>query len=109
MTTKIVYQIDVKNPTYDKKKFYLGVTETPFKEHLGNHTQESNTLNTEITWSNQNIYGNSKMLIYQLLNGVFKTPIYTIKNLNWVMLVIIKANCYQKVLKGINTVREAML
>ena len=40
LTRKIVYRADVKNLTNDEKKFYLGVTETPFKERFGNHTQD---------------------------------------------------------------------
>ena len=32
-----MYRADVKNLTNDEKKFYLGVTETPFKERFGNH------------------------------------------------------------------------
>ena len=35
-----MYRADVKNLTNDEKKFYLGVTETPFKERFGNHTQD---------------------------------------------------------------------
>ena len=40
LTLKIVYRADVKNVTNDEKKFYLGVTETPFKERFGNHTRD---------------------------------------------------------------------
>ena len=40
LTSKIVYRADVKNVTNDEKKFYLGVTETPFKERFGNHTRD---------------------------------------------------------------------
>ena len=40
LTPKIVYRSDVKNLTNDEKKFYLGVTETPFKESFGNHTRD---------------------------------------------------------------------
>ena len=40
LTLKIVYRADVKNLTFDEKKFYLGVTETPFKERFGNHTRD---------------------------------------------------------------------
>ena len=32
LTLKIVYRGDVTNPTNDKRKFYVGVTETSFKE-----------------------------------------------------------------------------
>ena len=38
LTRKILYRADVKNLTNDENKFYLGVTETPFKERFGNHT-----------------------------------------------------------------------
>ena len=37
---KIVYRADVKYLTNDEKTFYLGVTETPFKERFGNHTRD---------------------------------------------------------------------
>ena len=37
---KIVYQADVRNDTNDEKKFYLGVSETPFKERFRNHKKE---------------------------------------------------------------------
>ena len=40
LTPKIVYRADVKNLTNDEKKFYLGVTETTFKERFGNHTRD---------------------------------------------------------------------
>ena len=40
LTPKIVYRADVKNLTNDEKRFYLGVTETPFKERFGNHTRD---------------------------------------------------------------------
>ena len=40
LTPKIVYRADVKNLINDEKKFYLGVTETPFKERFGNHTRD---------------------------------------------------------------------
>ena len=40
MTPKIVYQADVRNDTNDEKKFYLGVSETPFKERFRNHKKE---------------------------------------------------------------------
>ena len=32
LTCKIVYHADVRNDTNYEKKFYLGVSETPFKE-----------------------------------------------------------------------------
>ena len=40
LTSKIVYQADVRTDTNDKKKFYLGVSETPFKERFRNHKKE---------------------------------------------------------------------
>ena len=40
LTQKIVYRVNEKNVTYDENKFYLGVTETPFKECSSNHTQD---------------------------------------------------------------------
>ena len=40
LTPKIVYRADVKNLANDEKKFYLGVTETAFKECFGNHTRD---------------------------------------------------------------------
>ena len=60
------------NPINGEKWVYFGVTETSFKERFGHHTREtSNTPNEEIALSYQNVYGNSKMLIYyQLLNEV---------------------------------------
>ena len=36
----MVYQADVKNLANDGKKFYLGVTQTPFKERFGNHMRD---------------------------------------------------------------------
>ena len=36
----MVYQADVKNLANDGKKFYLGVTQTPFKECFGNHMRD---------------------------------------------------------------------
>ena len=40
MTPKIVYQTDVRNDTNDERKFYLGVSEAPFKERFRNHKKE---------------------------------------------------------------------
>ena len=37
------------------------------------------------------------------------TLIYAIKTLNWLILAVIKVNCYEKVLKGINTARQVIL
>ena len=36
LSAKIVYQADVRNDTIDRKKFYLGVSEKPFKERFRN-------------------------------------------------------------------------
>ena len=48
---KKVYQADAKNLTNDEKKFYLEVTETPFKERFGNHMQDfkHTKYNTELS------------------------------------------------------------
>ena len=35
-----MYKADVKNLINDEKKFYLRVTETPFKKRFGNHTRD---------------------------------------------------------------------
>ena len=40
LTPKIVYRADVVNNTNDEQKFYLRVSETPFKERFRNHTKE---------------------------------------------------------------------
>ena len=40
LTPKIVYQADVRNNTNDEKKFCLGVSEIPLKEHFRNHKKE---------------------------------------------------------------------
>ena len=48
---KKVYQADAKHLTNDEKKFYLEVTETPFKERFGNHMQDfkHTKYNTELS------------------------------------------------------------
>ena len=38
-----MYQVDVKRPTNDEKKFYLGVTETLFKKRFGDRTRDFNS------------------------------------------------------------------
>ena len=43
LTPKIVYQADVQNDTNDEKKFYLGVSETPFKQQFRNHKKYQNS------------------------------------------------------------------
>ena len=40
LAPNIVYQADIRNDTNDEKKFYLGVSETPFKEPFRNHKRE---------------------------------------------------------------------
>ena len=40
LSPKIVYRADVKNLTNNKKMFYLGVPQTPFKERFGNGTRD---------------------------------------------------------------------
>ena len=40
LTPKIVYQANARNDTNDEKKFYLGFSETPFKECFRNHKNE---------------------------------------------------------------------
>ena len=49
LTPKIVYRADVKDLTNDEKNFYLGVTETPFKERFATTRGTSNTPYTEIS------------------------------------------------------------
>ena len=39
-TPKIVYKAGVRNDTYDEKKIYLGVSETPFRDPLRNYKKE---------------------------------------------------------------------
>ena len=71
LTPKIAYQADVKNLTKDEKCFTLELQKYPLKKVLVTTHKTSNTPNTEIALSYQNIYGNSKMLIYhQLLSRV---------------------------------------
>ena len=54
-----------------RKSFALELQEHPLKNVSAVTCETSNTSNTEIALNYQNIYGNSKMLIYyQLLNGV---------------------------------------
>ena len=40
LSTKTIYQADVENDTNSESKFYFGLTETPFKDRLGNHTRD---------------------------------------------------------------------
>ena len=100
---------------------YLGVTEKPFKECFGNHTLDFKTPEIQnLTY--QNMYGNSKMLIYhQLLNGVLLQKLclsekfYIIKSLNKHNLLskkfeLVNTCCHQSklLLKRTNTLREVI-
>lgn len=40
LTPKVVYRATVENNANDEKKFYFGVSETPFKERFRNHKKE---------------------------------------------------------------------
>ena len=40
LTPKFVYQADVCNDTYDERKLYLGLLETPFRERCRNEKRE---------------------------------------------------------------------
>ena len=42
LTAKTVYRANVEKDINDKKKFYFGVSETPFKERFRNHKKEFN-------------------------------------------------------------------
>ena len=42
LTPKIIYRANVENYTNDEKKFYYGVSETPFKERFRNHKRDFN-------------------------------------------------------------------
>ena len=85
-----MYLTSVNNLTNDEKKFQLGVEETLFKARFCNHTQDFKHPKYKKTLSYQNIYWNSKMVIYhQLINGVllkhnssFRLKFYLIKSLN---------------------------
>ena len=68
---------DVKNLTNDEKKFPLELQKHPLKKVSVTTRETSNTSKTDIAQNYQNIYGNSKMLIYhQLLNGVLLQKCY---------------------------------
>ena len=129
-----MYRADVNNLTNDEKRFYLGVTETPFKERFGNHTRDfkhfkyrNSTELSKYLWELKDAHI-SPVMEWSILTKVLSkiqlnfcklclsekfyiinhgmTLIYSIKNLNWLILVYIKVNCYWKVLKRIDTVRE---
>ena len=58
LTPMIVYQADVQNITNDERKFYLGVSQTPFKELFRNHKKNLLIINIGMARNCQNIYGN---------------------------------------------------
>ena len=117
-----MYRADVKNLTNDEKKFYLRVTETPFKERFGNHTRDlkhpkySNStevlkyvwelkdanISPVIEWSIVTKVLSKTQLNFWIL--CLSEKFYRIKtlndttllkkNLNWLILVVIKVNCY---------------
>ena len=53
LTPQVIYQADVTNDTDDTCKFYIGLTETPFKERYRNHkcsfTNDQHKNNTELS------------------------------------------------------------
>ena len=58
LTPMIVYQADVQNNTNDERKFYLGVSQTPFKELFRNHKKNLLIISIGMARNCQNIYGN---------------------------------------------------
>ena len=58
LTLKIVYRANVENDINNQKKFYFGVSETPFKECFRNHIKEFNLPNTKIAPNCPNTSGN---------------------------------------------------
>ena len=121
MIPKIVYWADVKNLTNDEKKFYLGVTETPFKERFGNYTRDFKhpkcriiaelskhiwklkdaNISQIIEWSivtkalSKTQLNFCKLCIFaKFYMKSLNNPNLFNKNLNWLMLVVIKVNCY---------------
>ena len=42
LTPKLVYRADIENNSNNEKKYYLGLSETTFKERYRNHKKESN-------------------------------------------------------------------
>lgn len=98
------------------KYISLGVTKTPFKECLVNHMEDFKhpkvalSYQTETTLKcikNTNKYFKI-MSVKIILKLLWMTLIYSIKNLNWSMLVFNKVGYYEKVLKAINTGRDTM-
>ena len=117
-----MYRADVKNLTNDEKKFYLRVTETPFKERFGNHTRDlkhpkySNStevlkylwelkdanISPVIEWSIvTKVLSKTQLNFWKLCLSEKFYRIKTLndttllkKNLNWLILVVIKVNCY---------------
>ena len=58
LTSQLIYQVDVTNNLHDQHKYYLGLTETTFKERYGNHkilfNNENSRHSTELSkdvWS----------------------------------------------------------
>ena len=117
-----MYRADVNNLANDEKRFYLGVTETPFKERFGNHTRDfkhfkyrNSTELSKYLWELKDAHI-SPVMEWSILTKVLSkiqlnfcklclsekfyiinhgmTLIYSIKNLNWLILVYIKVNCY---------------
>ena len=53
LTLQLIYQADVTNNLADEYKFYLGLTETTFKERYGNHKssfKNENSQNSTESW-----------------------------------------------------------
>ena len=75
---------NVKKVTNGEKRFTLELQKHPLKKVSVATRVTSNTLNTEIALTNQNIFGNSKMLMYhQLLNGVLLQKVLSKTQLNF--------------------------
>ena len=123
LTPKIVYRADVKNVTSDEKKLYLGVTETSFKQRFGNHTQpfkhpkyrnttelskymwklKETNISLVIEWSpvtkvlSKTQINFCKLCLsekFYITKSLNDPNLLNKKNLNWLILVTIKVNCY---------------
>ena len=57
LTAKTVYHLDVQNDNNNEQKFYLGMFETLFKKHLGNHKNNIPIVNTKIAQTCLSIFG----------------------------------------------------
>ena len=118
----MVYRAYVKNLTNDEKKFFLGVTEIPFKECFGNYMRDfkhpkyrNRTELSNYVWELKDAHISpaiewsiiTKVLSKTQLNFCklcLSTKFYIInslndpnllnKNLNWLILSVIKVNCY---------------